>query len=96
MTDISKPLALELAETWETMAEMEKGNSADRRATLRECADALRMLSDRPEPLDCPHNAPLRYCMYRPDHIAVCPIGLQGCVTYAEAQEHRKNRGSRP
>lgn len=47
---LSRELALELAETWETMAEMERASSADRRATLRECADAVRMLATRSIP----------------------------------------------
>lgn len=42
-------LLIELAETWEAMAAYQ-GNSDDalrvRRETLRECADALRMLAD--------------------------------------------------
>lgn len=45
------------------------------------------------EQQDCPHTgSPLRYCEYRPDHVAVCPIGLP-CRTFAEAQAHRANRG---
>lgn len=92
MSDISKFLATELAETWETMAEMELGSAPARRETLRECADAVRMLSSRPELPDCPHNAPMRFCMYRPDDVAVCPIGLQGCMTYAEAQSAKRSR----
>ena len=36
----------ELAGTWEVMAEMEQDSKPGRRETLRECADALRMLAD--------------------------------------------------
>ena len=36
----------ELAGTWEVMAEMEQESKPGRRETLRECADALRMLAD--------------------------------------------------
>ena len=36
----------ELAGTWEVMAEMEQNSKPGRRETLRECADALRMLAD--------------------------------------------------
>lgn len=92
MSDISKALATELAETWETMAEMERDSHPTRRSTLRECADALRMLSSVQTRPDCPHNAPMRFCMYRPDDVAVCPIDLQGCMTYAEAQASKRNR----
>lgn len=39
----------ELAGTWEVMAATEDGSSPERRATLRECADALRMLLTLPD-----------------------------------------------
>jgi hypothetical protein len=94
MGEISKFLALETAEAWETMAEMEKDAPPSRRATLRECADLLRMLANRPalEPKTCPHSDPLRFCMYRPDEVAVCPIGLEGCMTFAQAQAEKAAR----
>jgi hypothetical protein len=94
VSDISRFLAIETAETWETMAEMEADASPARRATLRECADVLRMLANRrePEPQTCPHSDPLRFCAYRPDDVAVCPIGLNGCMTYDEVQAEKRTR----
>jgi len=40
------PILDELAGTWEVMAEMEPDAKLGRRETLRECADAIRMLAD--------------------------------------------------
>lgn len=65
MTDIIKFLAEELSTIWETMAEMERDALPGRRATLRECADTIRILANR-EPPSCPRaerlHSPLRYC----------------------------------
>lgn len=81
----------ELADTWEMWAETDKEPAhVKRRETLRECADALRMLVtmntmpghtltgvNDAVPVttqDCPHAAPFRYC---PKCVAdPCPIGL--------------------
>lgn len=47
---ISNFMAGELADVWANMAEMEREVRLGRRETLRECADALRMLSSAPAP----------------------------------------------
>lgn len=62
-----------LCGSWQARADGETGISVDERRTLRECADALRMLCEmRFE--DCPHAAPFRYCQECP--ASPCPIGL--------------------
>lgn len=60
--DISKSLAEETADAWEAMAASELNASSDRRATLRECADLIRMLANR-TPTRCPRAPdPFNYC----------------------------------
>lgn len=94
MGEISRALALEIAETWETSAEMDAKASPGRRATLRECADVLRMLANRGAPIDCPLAHPMRYCEFRPDDVAVCPAGHgSSCKSYAEYRAHKAQRG---
>lgn len=72
-------LLIELAGTWELMADMGGADSrSTERATLRMCADTLRMLvqtaGDRQKQEDCPHAEPFRYCPRCP--VSPCPIGL--------------------
>lgn len=63
-----------LAGKWQAEADDATSvSSPQRRETLRECADALRMLCEvRFE--DCPHAAPFRYCQECP--VTPCPVGL--------------------
>ena len=63
-----------LAGRWQDEADRgAPGSNQERRATLRECADALRMLCEtRFE--DCPHAAPHRYCAQCA--VSPCPVGL--------------------
>lgn len=74
MDTISISTLATLAGKWQAEADSDKSISgAERRATLRGCADTLRMLCEaRFE--DCPHAAPHRYCAACP--VTPCPIGL--------------------
>lgn len=61
-----------LAGKWQNDADTGNGTT-ERRETLRECADSLRMLCEvRYE--DCPHAAPFRYCPQCV--VSPCPVGL--------------------
>ena len=61
MSGISKFQANELADAWEVNAALDS-TSAARRETLRECADAIRMLANM-EPPRCPRAPePFNYC----------------------------------
>lgn len=44
MSGLSGPVLAEIIDQWDIMAEMEPGADPARRATLRECADLLRMM----------------------------------------------------
>lgn len=75
MTDSISINALTLlAGQWQAEADDAScARNPQRRETLRECADALRMLCElRLE--DCPHAAPFRYCQECP--VIPCPVGL--------------------
>ena len=62
----------ELADAWDAIAALTEPSG--RKETLRECADALRMVLDAQSP-DCPHAAPFRYCETCP--VSPCPVGLR-------------------
>ena len=66
---------VELADAWDVQAQ--DATPADRRETLRECADAVRMMVDfKRKPLDCPRApAPFRYC---PDCDGSFPCQMPG------------------
>lgn len=51
MGKMNDAMALEIADNWDQMAATEANSSPQRRATLRECADLLRMLADLGPPI---------------------------------------------
>lgn len=72
MNSIQISTLAQIAGKWQSEADSGTG-APDRRETLRECADVIRMLCEaRFE--DCPYAAPFRYC---PKCVVnPCPIGM--------------------